>query len=126
MSGTGVIGWKLPKGERWRLLERFPPAYPDVVADHVTLHSGVGENAELPSATYARVVGLADDGEGVQALVVEIDGTTDRPDGSTYHITWSLDRNAGRKPVESNDVIREKGWKSVEPVPITLEPARFG
>ena len=28
-------------------------------------------------------------------MVVELDGTTDRPDGSTYHITWSL--GPGRK-----------------------------
>jgi hypothetical protein len=53
------------------------------------------------------VVGVADDGAGVQALVVEIGGTTRRPDGSAYHITWSLAR--GRRAAESNDVIRERG-----------------
>ena len=36
------------------------------------------------------MIGRADDGESLECLVVEIDGTTDRPDGSTYHITWSL------------------------------------
>jgi hypothetical protein len=35
-------------------------------------------------------VGEADDGAGVQALVVRIGGTTERPDGAIYHITWSL------------------------------------
>src|SRR5919107_332704 len=54
------------------------------------------------------VVGVADDGAGVQALVVEIGGTTRRPDGSTYHVTWSL--GPGRRAVESNDVIRACGW----------------
>ena len=56
--------------------------------------------------------------------MVEIDGTTDRPDGSTYHITWSL--GPGRKARESNDVLRDPGW---EPLPaainVDLEPARF-
>src|SRR3546814_9902597 len=52
---------------------------------------------------------LVDDGEGLQALIVSIDGSTDRPDGSTYHITWSLDRSRGRKAVQSNDVIAERG-----------------
>ena len=57
-------------------------------------------------------------------MVVELDGTTDRPDGSTYHITWSL--GPGRKARESNDVLRERGWDPLRsPVDITLEPARF-
>ncbi len=54
------------------------------------------------------MVGVADDGAGVQALVVEIGGSTRRPDGSSYHIAWSL--GAGRKAAESNDVIRVRGW----------------
>ena len=53
-------------------------------------------------------VGVADDGAGVQALVVEIGGTTRLPDGSTRHVTPSL--ADGREAVEGNDVIRERGW----------------
>ena len=72
----------------------------------------------------ARIVGRADDGESLECLVVKLDGTTDRPDGSTYHITWSL--GPGRKPIESNDVLREYGWEPVNPpIPVELEPARF-
>ena len=56
-----------------------------------------------------------DDGRGVQALVLRIAGTTARPDGSRWHVTWSLDRAAGRKPVESNTVIAERGWSAVDP-----------
>ncbi len=52
-------------------------------------------------------MGVADDGAGVQALVVEIGATTRRPDGSTYRVTWSL--AAGSEAAESNDVIRERG-----------------
>lgn len=92
----------------------------------MTLRAGTPPDADLLSATRGRVVSLADDGKRLQALVVEIDGTTDRPDGSTYHITWSLDRKAGRNPVQSNGVIREKGWRDVEPVTVALAPARFG
>jgi hypothetical protein len=32
-----VTGWKLDSNERAQLLERFPPTWPDVIADHVTL-----------------------------------------------------------------------------------------
>ncbi len=54
------------------------------------------------------MVGRADDGSSLECLVVEMDGATDRPDGSTYHITWSL--GPGRKARESNDVLRDQGW----------------
>ena len=119
-----VTGWKLPSDDRASLLDRFPPRYGNVVADHVTLRVGANEATPLPREVNARIVGRADDGDGLECLVAEIDGTTDRPDGSTYHITWSL--GAGRKARESNDVLREKGWEHIAtPVAITLEPARF-
>jgi hypothetical protein len=72
----------------------------------------------------AEIVGTADDGESLECLVVSIDGTTDRPDGSTYHITWSL--GPGRRARESNDVLRDRGWKPIEKaIPVQLQPARF-
>ncbi|MBP0445627.1 hypothetical protein J8J14_12655 [Roseomonas sp. SSH11] len=119
-----VAGWLLPQEERGPLLALVPPRYPRLVAHHVTLKPGVGKDHPLRPEKEGRIVGVADDGKGVQALVVEIGGTTDRPDGSTWHITWSL--GAGRKPVESSDVIRSHGWKPLEPPrTIRLEPAVF-
>ncbi|AJR23400.1 hypothetical protein [Sphingobium sp. YBL2] len=121
-----VTGWKLDRNVRAQLLERFPPTWPDVIADHVTLHAGASANEPLPAQEAAEIVGRVDDGEGLQALIVSIDGSTDRPDGSTYHITWSLDRSRGRKAVQSNDVIAERGWEPLPtPVPIYIQPARF-
>ena len=98
--------------DRDSLLTAFPPAYPRVVAHHLTLKAGVRPDFPLPGDTEGFVVGVADDGAGVQALVVEIGGTTRRPDGSAFHIAWSL--GAGRKAAESNDVIRERGWTATE------------
>ena len=120
-----VTGWKLPQVERDMLLQRFPPKYENVVADHVTLRVGATPETPLPrEPETSKVVGPADDGEGLECLVVELDGTTDRPDGSTYHITWSL--GPGRRARESNDVLRDKGWDFIEaPIPVELEPARF-
>ncbi len=119
-----VVGWLLDEADRDRLLGVFPPAYPRVVAHHVTLKAGVPASFPLPGETEGAVLGIADDGAGVQALVVEIGGTTQRPDGSTYHVTWSL--GPGRKPVESNDVIRQHGWKKAgQQHRIRLEPAIF-
>jgi hypothetical protein len=120
-----VTGWKLPSdNERERLLERFPPKYEQTIADHVTLRSGAPDNGPLPREVDARIVGRADDGKSLECLVVQIDGTTDRPDGSTYHITWSL--GPGRKAKESNDVLRDRGWRRLDSaIPIRLEPAVF-
>jgi hypothetical protein len=119
-----VTGWKLPNDERSLLLERFPPKYENVVADHVTLRVGATPSTPLPRKPEARVVGRADDGWSLECLVVELDGTTDRPDGSTYHITWSL--GPSRKPKESNEVLRDKGWEPLAaPIDVELEPARF-
>ncbi|THD77348.1 MAG: hypothetical protein E7812_15540 [Phenylobacterium sp.] len=118
---SGFVGWALDRDERAALLTRFPPRYREVVADHVTLKFGDRE-ARLPTETSGEIVGEADDGRGVQALVVRIGGTTDRPDGSTYHITWSLE--PGRAAKESNDVIARLGWTALAAfVPIRLEPS---
>jgi len=118
-----IVGWTLDSEQRSWLLNLFSSAYPDVIADHVTLASGP-EAKRPPKDTNAEVVGQADDGAGVQAFVVRINGTTDRPDGSTYHITWSIDRSKGREARESNDVIRMCGWQPLDqPVPIVLKGA---
>lgn len=119
-----VIGWKLPRTERELLLTRFRPRYANVIADHVTLHVGASAATPLPHKPDARVVGRADDDNSLECLVVELDGTTDRPDGSTYHITWSL--GAGRTARESNDLLRERGWERIStPLRVNLDPARF-
>lgn len=123
-DGT-VTGWKLPQTERDLLLGRFPPKYENLVADHVTLRTGATSKTPLPAKPESSsVVGRADDGSSLECLVVEIDGTTSRPDGSTYHITWSL--GPGRRARQSNDVLRDRGWDHIEgPIPVELTPARF-
>jgi hypothetical protein len=119
-----ITGWKLDPDQRAELLLQFPPRYPNVVADHVTLEAGAPPGAPLPPNADAEIVGRADDGDGVEAMVVRLGGTTDRPDGSTYHITWSLAE--GRRAKESNDVIAREGWRDFDlPMPVRLIPARW-
>jgi hypothetical protein len=116
-----TIGWLLDEADRAALLARFPPAWPDVIAHHVTLAAYT--DAPPPGAVTAEIVGEVNDGEGLQALAVAIDGTSDRPDGSTYHITWSLDRAAGRRAVQSNAVLAQLGFVALAaPIPIRLIP----
>jgi len=123
-SGDSVIGWKLDPGQRNELLQQFPPRYGEVDADHVTLQVGAAEDAALPEETLGEIVGRADDGRGVEAMVVSIGGGTDRPDGSTYHITWSL--GPGREAQESNDVLAGRDWTAFDlPMPVKLQPQRW-
>jgi hypothetical protein len=126
MNSTGrVIGWKLDRDQRDELLKRFPPRYADVMADHVTLRTNAGQD-ELPDPVDAAIIGRADDGDSLECMVATIDGTFDRPDGSTFHITWSIDRSKGREARESNDLLREGGWtRWPETVPVSVEPARW-
>lgn len=122
--GEQVIGWQLDREQREQLLARWPPRYPRAVADHVTLRSRVAAHATLPAERECLVVGRADDGRGVEAMVVQVAGTSRRPDGGTYHITWSLAE--GREARESNQVIAERGFSPVEPpVPVALRPAAY-
>src|SRR4051812_28502018 len=105
-----ITGWKLNEEDRAALLASFEPRYARTIADHVTLQFGTALGAPLPLQDSGEVIGLADDGLGVQALVVRIGGTTERGDGSHFHITWSLADD--RKAKESNDVIRKYGWQA--------------
>jgi len=122
--GRSVMGWKLDRSQRAELLQRIEPAYSSVVADHVTLAANVAADAPLPGAASAEAIGRIDDGRGVEALVVAIDGTTERPGGGTYHITWSL--GPGRRPKESNDALAAGSWQPLrEAIPLELTPARW-
>lgn len=110
MANKPILGWRIDRADRAALLERFAPRYAETVADHVT-HGRKGDAPPMPDARHAIVIGRADDGEGVEALVVEIAGSSDRWDGGTYHVTWSLAK--GREAVESNAVIARCGWEAV-------------
>ena len=114
-------GWKLDRGERDKLLRDHPPRYAEAVADHVTLDI---RKSDPPHEVKGAIVGRTDDDKGVEAMVVTVDGTVDRPDGSTYHITWSL--GPRRKAKESNDLLREKRWDRIDrPIDLDLAPACF-
>ncbi len=123
-EGDSTIGWKVDREQRKELLQQFPPRYANVDADHVTLQTKAADDASLPDETLGEIVGRADDGEGVEAMVVAIGGTTERPDGSVYHITWSLE--PGREAQESNDVLAARRWTAFDlPMPVKLKPSRW-
>ena len=116
------IAYELDKKSRQRLAVTFPPKYPEFIVHHITYKFSTGKDDKLPAIPKSiRVIGYADDGEGLEALVVEINGKINRPDGKIYHITWSLDRSKGRKPVHSNGLVMN-GYESITPIDIQAKP----
>lgn len=117
-----TIGWKVSAEQRPGLLAHFPPRYAETIADHVTLAADAPANVPLPPDVSALIVGQTNDGKGVQALVVAINGHIHRPDGGIYHVTWSL--APGRHAGESNAVLASLGWRPLAaPRPLRLYPS---
>ncbi len=122
----GISAYILDERSRSALAEEFPPRFEKFIGHHVTYHFGASDKDELPPAGRYEVVGYAyqmerrPNGSGIEALVVSINGSTERPDGGTYHITWS--HGPGYAPKNSNDIIA-RGWKELDsPIEIQMEP----
>lgn len=98
--------------DRTRLAQQFPPKFPEFIGHHITYMMGWPMNDPAPEFNDIKVVGYACDDTGIEALVVEMNGSIERPDGKIFHITWSLDREAGFKPVNSNDLLA-RGWDRI-------------
>jgi hypothetical protein len=56
---------------------------------------------KIPTIHSATIVGRLQVTD-MDILVVAINGATTRPNGGTYHITWSINKDAGKKPNDSN------------------------
>ena len=121
------IAFEVDKKSRQMLAAHFPPKYADFVGHHITYKFGVNkQTAKIPSTPKSiKVVGYADDGKSLEALVVEVNGKTLRPDGETYHITWSLDRAAGRKPAQSKPLVASGFTPVNPPIEIKAKPEFF-
>src|ERR1041385_6766514 len=120
---SGYLAYTLSASSRNDVLHHFKPKYAEVIAQHVTYKFPAKSTDELPPAVKeAHVVCYEDSGDGIEAVVVEINGSTKRPDGKLFHITLSLDRAKGKKPVHSNDLVNKK-FTPVTKFPIHLTPA---
>lgn len=113
----------LDKASRKKLKKAFPPKYSEFIGHHVTLKFGVPKDTPVPrKPDKIEVVGYADTGDGLEALVVEVNGNRKRADGRVYHITWSLDRSAGYKPKDSNNLVSNKYTMIRPPIEINTTP----
>lgn len=111
----------LDQSSRDVLSKKFPPKYSDFIGHHVTVAFGVPSDSQPPPAAMLKVVGYIDSGDGLEALVVSVDGKVERDDGKIYHVTWSLDRSK-YKPVDSNAVLGQKKFTIIRAIPINGIP----
>lgn len=102
------------------LARLYPPKYRNFVGDHITERFG-NDATEPEQPNHIEVVGYADSGDGLEAFVVSVDGTVNRPDGEIYHITWSLD-NTKYAPKDSKDLVKQ-GWEKIDPIMIQASAA---
>ena len=112
--------------ERAQLLKTFVPKYSKVIAHHATHEFGVTrDHAEEDVRTwqgapsFVDVYGYLNSGDGLECLLVQVDGKKHRPDGCAYHITWSL-RPDRYKPVDSNKLIVARNYQPIKSIPISM------
>lgn len=108
----GMYSYKLDDATREGLLTDIPAKYPSIAADHITYKLGK-EGESMPELNNAEIIGVADDGHGLQTAIVRINGSVERPDGKIFHITWSFDE-AGTAPA-AFDVMAKPGKEKAKP-----------
>ena len=91
----------LTKESKELIRRLWKPKFPIVFADHITY---AVPGLELPpEANEIKIVGYASD-DKVEALLVHVDNQKFRPDGIIYHITLSIDQEAGAQPSDAKDL----------------------
>ncbi len=118
--------YKLNAESKEMLKRVLKPAYSKFIGDHITVEFGVPANTPLPKNGRIHAVCGVDSKDGLQAIVVTVDGRYNRPDGKIYHITWSLDPDK-YKPVDSNALIERDDTRGLlitrfSPVSLNVTP----
>lgn len=109
------------QSSRDMVVRLYPPKFPELIGHHVSHQFVRDANVDreiAPSPTTVSIIGYACN-DGLEAFAVAVDGNTLRPDGKTYHLTWSLDRSKGYKPVDSNELVLKGRIQPISP-PIPL------
>lgn len=113
-----TICYELDKESKSMLMAKFPPKYPEVRYDHITIQMG-GLGAKVPEpAQKVEVVGIANDGNGIEAFIVRVNGAPMRQDGRAWHITASFD--SSKNAPACFDVFAKSGEQEEKPYrPVT-------
>ena len=113
-----TICYELDKDAKALLIEKFPPKYPEVRYDHVTICMGKIDAQTPEPAEKVEIVGIANDGNGIEAFIVNVNDGAIRQDGMAWHITASFDPS--KNAPASFDVFAKPGNKTEKPYkPVT-------
>lgn len=105
-----------------KLKAKFPPKNEKFIGNHVTVKFPHEKGDPLPPPARLKVVGHVEE-EGLEALIVSVDGKINRDDGEIYHITWSLDP-AKKKPADSKALAKsmQNHYTLTLPIAIVATP----
>lgn len=116
-------GWLLDESSKTQIKNIYGQAHPDLIGHHVTFM--FGKDSVVPKEAKLQLIGHCIT-EKIECFVVEVDGSMVRPDGGIYHLTWSLDKSKGAKPVDSNKAIENNGFEHFEhALPLKTTPKKF-
>ena len=122
------VVYDLSQEAKTEILRKFSPAYDKVVLDHITAQFGVPDDVPPPpTPKKVEVCGYFNSGDGVEGLLVSVDGSTARPDGGKYHITLSLGAGADGEKRKSSDANRYTETATIleKPFVINVEPKSY-
>ena len=109
---TNYTAYSLSAMDVVTVRDKFEQKFSKAYYDHITYCLGKPENMnDFMLGTSFKVVGYACN-DRIEALVVEVNGSTVRPDGKTFHITLSYDDSVA-SPKDSN-ILLQNGWEPVE------------
>ncbi len=120
-EGNMYTAYVLTDAAREKLAKKFPPKYENFIGHHITEQFGVPKDTNTPDPARIKVIGRVDSGDGLEALVVSVDGSQDRPNGGAYHITWSLDPSK-YAPKDSNKLVTNSRFSLSMPIEIETTP----
>lgn len=116
-------GYLLSEISRTKLETLYAPKYSTYLAHHITEAINVADDTELPEQPFSvKLIGYADDGK-IEIFVAQIDGVMRRGDGNIYHLTYSLDKSQGAKPVDANKIVGQT--TKIYPINIKVTPKLF-
>lgn len=105
------LAFVLTSAARAKLLEAFPPKYDKVIAHHITVQFNVTEEGQrmLNGPTpVCKVMAYGCDSK-IDCVLVNLNKTCARPDGSWYHVTLSCSPTG--EPVDSNAFLKANHGK---------------
>lgn len=139
----GYNSFVLTEKTRQAVLGMFPAKHPHIKAEHITYKFGVGPEEPMPNIKYVTVYGYAED-QGIQCLVVTVNGQTHRKDDNGhywhYHLTLSFNpeisvppsfKEAGYNqelytPFCSNFLLKTQGFtESFKMFGLVVQPMHF-